>query len=791
MAREPLRRGATSPSPLSSPTPSAVAAFGVRKDTTSSSSPFVPSAAFRDVASPLSASHASLSTNPVLATLSPRPMSPTAYRIDSTSTHNDSDAFGKGAARQLSNDAPAAKTSPSTRPAPVPSSSSTSSSTRTDKAAERAFYRRILFQDLSPSTPAPSITHDADLDHEIYLLLAYLLRETVLPWYSKLTPDREFLTQITSIITSIIHAVVERQTAGDAAKSVSAAALEGDIHASRSAPDANLFRVQQLLSRDIPLILQQHCSDFRQAQSRADSVWAPLGPQPSLSMAPAIVSQSEHDQRRRQQAYEQLPSHYQQVLDAPSSASAGISPLLLAQHFYAASPHPGLDATTGSLDGKIDLAYLRIAVLNLLSSLLSADEYAPDTERFIVRDVLVTVLRGALARSFRPWFFVQSIHKVLDAAGWASDPVFPPTRDDDASDQPVTATSHNPHVDGALSSVLSVLARLPAILLQAWSFLVLTALPFLVRAYLDLFNVHRARKRRLQHPQNLHTSQDGVGSLKRSSSLKGDFPSSLSTGSLVERNMHGRYPSRKLHFSNQDTMTAQGHSSAIESHLAHTQHVDLTQALHGEAESNPEAFRLESVDEADLPPDYVANWLDAAEEVLQTSSHAVLRSLFGLARTLLITTGLAGSVNRMTMRRINAELRHTQKLTRAVRELRRILLPDGHLPPSVADPDVETQEAEWIRLRLRLVSGAKQSSVQGEEAFLPWLVKKMLLGSADGGLRRGDAAARKQDTQIQLQRLTTWLEPFCSAQAAGPNTLLSILLLERVIVVLCPDLTLA
>ncbi|TKY87359.1 hypothetical protein EX895_004036 [Sporisorium graminicola] len=649
----------------------------------------------------------------------------------------------------------------------------------TDKAAERAFYRRILFQDLPPTTQAPSITHDADLDHEIYLLLAYLLRETVLPWYSKLTPDREFLNQITTNITSIIHTVVERQTAHDAAESVSATALEGDIHASRSAADANLSRIQDLLSRDVPLILQQHCSDFRNAKSKADSVWAPLGPQPSLSTAPTIVSQSEQDETRRQRVYEQLPRQYQQIFDSLSSVSASISPLQLAQQFYAASPHPGLDSTTGSLDGKIDLAYLRIAVLNLLSSLMPADEYAPDTEKFIVRDVLVAVLRGALARTFRPCFFVQSLHKVLDAAGWASDPVLAPVSDNDESDQAVVTTSISLSADAALSSVLKAVARLPAILLQAWSFLVLTALPFLVRAYLDLFNVQRARKRRLQQPQKVASKPDGVASHKRSSSLKGAFPSSLSTGSLFERKMHGRYPSRKFHHGTEDVIAAQARSSAVGSNLAAMEEDDEREGQDRE------------VDEADLPPDYIGNWLNAAEEVLQTSSQAVLRALFGLARTTLVTTGLGESVNRMAMRRVNAELRDTQKLTRAVRELRKILVPNGHLPPSVPDPDVETQESEWIRLRLRLVSGTKRSSETSQEALLPWIIKRLLLGSTVGGMRRGDAAARSQDTQIQLQRLTTWLEPFCSAQAAGPNTLLAILLLERVIVVLCPDLTLA
>lgn len=798
MAREAIRRGAASPSTLSSPTPSAVAAFAVRKDT---SSPFAQSAAFRDVASPLSASHASLSTDPVHATLSPRPMSPIAYRVDhaapvlSSSSHNpnvgDSAASPKmtneNGPRQISSTVTSAPTPSSAYPAATRSSTALSA----DKAAERAFYRRILFQDLSTSTEAPAITHDADLDHEIYLLLAYLLRETVLPWYSKLTPDREFLTQITSIITSIIHTVVQRQTADVSSTLSPSTTFESDIHASRDNSGAKLPRIHDLLSRDIPLILRQHCSDFRQAQQKAGSVWAPLGAHQPSPLSASILSQVDHDEQRRQRVHGRLPSHLQEKLGSASTMhTSSASPLQLAQTFHAASPHPGIDPTTGSLDGKFDMAYLRIAILSLLSSLLPADEYAPDTEKFIVRDVLVTVLRGALARSFRPWFFVQSMHKSLDAAGWPGNPVFPSAQSNGIVDS-AKSPSDPPSASGdALRVVVLLLARLPTMALQAWTFIVFTALPFLVRAYFDLFNVQRAatKKRRRQQQEQQQKGEEATKH-ERPLSLKGTLPSSLSTGSLYERKMHGRFPSRKFQFNHDDTLTAQGRSTAIDNNLMLT-HADLVRELNGTGGDDPKAGGRDTSFDEDLPPSYVGHWLDAAEELLQVNSHMLLRAVFGVVRVILGTTGLDESINRMAMRRINSELRDTKKLAKMVRELRRILLPNGHLPPSVPDPDVETQEAEWIRLRTRLVC-ASGSGDSGKEAFMSWLVKRMLLGSDDSSLQRGDRAASVQSSQIQLQRVTTWLEPFCSPQAAGPNTLLAILLFERVVVALCPDLTLS
>nr|CDI52819.1 putative protein [Melanopsichium pennsylvanicum 4] len=709
MTPEAIRRDASSPSPLSSPTPSAVAAFALRKDT---SSPFTPSAAFRDVASPLSASHASLTTDPVHATLSPRPMSPVAYRIEHSTPPASSSAKWNGAytqdsanqsvAHQVSIKEKTNQTWPSTslnqRSTAVP----LSTASRDDKATDRAFYRRILFQDLPASSEAPTITHDAHLDHEIYLLLAFLLRETVLPWYSKLTPDRQFLTQVTSIIISILHTVAQRQS-DQTAISVSTTALDSDIHAP-SISSAQLPRIHDLLSRDIPLILRQHFYDFRQAHIKVDSVWAPLGTQQSSSPTSNTLTQAECDQQRRQRLHERLPSHVQEAINVASRSDA--SPLQVAQLFYAASPHPGFDPLTSSLDGKIDLAYLRIVVLNLLSSLLPADEYAPNTERFILRDVLVTVLRGALARSFRPWFFVRSIHKALDSAGWPSDPALLPDRSSYLESEVGLCSDTLAPNSGSVATIEASL-------------------------YPDRF-----------------TSQ------------KGNLPPSFSAGSLYERKMHGRYPSRKFNFSHDDTITAQGRSSAIDANLTLTQS-DIAVGSGKTGKGVIDAEIKTMFDERDLAPNYVGNWLNAAEEVLQVDSHVLLRATFGLARTILCTTGLDESVNRMVVRRINKELRDTQKLTKMVRELRRTLLPNGHFAPSVPDPDVETQEAEWIRLRTRLIFEPKV----GEIAFLPWLIKKMLLGSADVSVSSSDLSAYAKDTQIQVQRLTTWLEPLCSTES--------------------------
>ncbi|GAC76927.1 hypothetical protein PANT_22d00258 [Moesziomyces antarcticus T-34] len=782
MAREPARRGA--PSPSASPTPSTVAAFAMRRDT---ASPFASSPAFRDVASPMSASHASVSKDAARATLSPRPMSPAAYRLDASASGPSSrpNASASSSSRSATN----AKLDDgfSTRPAERTSIRSQQGGDQTpgtrssDKSAERSFYRRVLFQDLSPNAEAPTITHDAELDHEIYLLLAYLLRETVLPWYSKLTPDREFLTQVTSIITAIVHTITERQLFPAQANAPSPATNESDIHAPRTPAQSDLVRIHDLLSRDIPLVLRQHCQEFRLACAKAGSVWAPLGASATPPTLTKDVSSVEHDEQRRQQVHEHLSAEYQSAF-LPSSKidSASASPLQVAQLLSAACPHPGIDGASGSLDGKIDLTYLRIAVLNLLSSLMPADEFTPDTEKFIVRDVLVTLLRGALARSFRPWFLVQSMHKALDAAGWPSHPTLPSSEPAHRlKSEPVQTADTPAPASQVTASILTLISRLPLLLVNAWTFLVLRALPFVVRAYLDLFNVHReaSRKRRRRQQRQV----DG-GSMHVRTSSTNQIPPSLSTGSLNERKMHGRYPSRKFQFGPDGTLLDRGNSSGAAKGVDETRETEPAGTV-----------ATEDVEESHPLHDYVGNWLGATEEILQVSSHALLRTAFGFVRTALGASGMDAVLNRMIVRKINAALRDTQTWTRMVQELRRILLPNGHFPPSVPDPDVETQEAEWIRLRTRLVCSPSGSAVSTsdaqQESLLARISKKMLLGSAGTSLGRGDRASKVRDTQDQLQTVTAWLAPFCSPQAAGPNTLFAILLFERVVVTLCPDLT--
>lgn len=105
----------------------------------------------------------------------------------------------------------------------------------------------------------------------------------------------------------------------------------------------------------------------------------------------------------------------------------------------------------------------------------------------------------------------------------------------------------------------------------------------------------------------------------------------------------------------------------------------------------------------------------------------------------------------------------TELWARLIGDVRLALLPNGHMPPPVPDPDQETQTAEWQRLRRRLIQGTNPR------------LRTVLFGPT---------------LASQYLTITRWLSPLCAPDAAGPNTHLAAMLLERVLVLLCPDLVL-
>lgn len=212
---------------------------------------------------------------------------------------------------------------------------STAAPNRPPPAKPVTLAKRILFPTLPPDADLPPLLLSPaaapELNAELYDFIALALRAYVNTWWTKITRyDKEFLPEITRILTVVMRTLEARLVATD---------------------------LSPLVFRDLPTLLAQHWTDYRNAQAKLHTSYA-----------------------------------------AGGAAS-------LAQLFHQMQPHMAL-----SPDGVVDPVYVRQAVDHILKTCLPPEDYEPETERYIVREIILKVLVGSvLPRITQPWF----IHKVI------------------------------------------------------------------------------------------------------------------------------------------------------------------------------------------------------------------------------------------------------------------------------------------------------------------------------------------------------------------------------------------
>ncbi|CAK5280126.1 unnamed protein product [Mycena citricolor] len=225
-------------------------------------------------------------------------------------------------------------------PASISSRVSVAKSSTQHKAS---LAKRLLFPTLSSSElPALFATPSTppELTEEVYDFFALALRAFVNPWWTKITRyDKEFLPDITRILTHVVRAVEAR-------------VLEHDL--------------SPLVFRDIPAIVTQHYRDYRTAESKLTTSYA-----------------------------------------AGGSATL---PVL----FHGLQSHMAVTA-----EGQIDPEYMRQVVDHVLKACLPIEDYSPEPERLVIREIVVKILvRDVIPKLSQPWFIQKMI---LDQLGH-SDP---------------------------------------------------------------------------------------------------------------------------------------------------------------------------------------------------------------------------------------------------------------------------------------------------------------------------------------------------------------------------------
>ncbi|KAF5355620.1 hypothetical protein D9756_003954 [Leucocoprinus leucothites] len=107
-----------------------------------------------------------------------------------------------------------------------------------------------------------------------------------------------------------------------------------------------------------------------------------------------------------------LTQHYRDYRNAESKLSSSYAAggaASLPQLFHHLQPHIAL-----STDGRIDLEYYRQIVDHILKACLPPEDYAPEAERVIVREVIVKVLvEDAIPKITQPWFIQRTILDLL------------------------------------------------------------------------------------------------------------------------------------------------------------------------------------------------------------------------------------------------------------------------------------------------------------------------------------------------------------------------------------------
>lgn len=101
---------------------------------------------------------------------------------------------------------------------------------------------------------------------------------------------------------------------------------------------------------------------------------------------------------------------YRNAADKLNTSYAAGGAATLPQLFHKIQPHMAV-----SPEGQINEEYVRQAVDHILKTCMPLEDYEPETERFIVREIIIKVLLGSVVPKFiQPWFIQKSI---LDSLG--------------------------------------------------------------------------------------------------------------------------------------------------------------------------------------------------------------------------------------------------------------------------------------------------------------------------------------------------------------------------------------
>lgn len=284
------------------------------------------------------------------------------------------------------------------------------------EAGPTPLYRRILYPGLNDNPPRILATLGTEkVDVHLYTLLALICRGFIAPWYSKISRDRAFFLEVVRVTSHVFRQLEFRLVNNDG--------LEGNVDAHLNTKKIDKIR---FIFDTLPRILERHIQDFRTASSRSKSAY----------------SAGVH----RHNGLSNLEVYFHSI---QSHAAINLSP-------------PCETSPDERLPPAIDADYLRAVIDALLEQLLPKEDFIAETERSVVREVIVgIVLDGIFRKVAQPWFIYGLVTKQLDRrTADSKDDVYQAAN----NSKPVSGVSSDSHLDAPREwwlNLAAYMARLP------------------------------------------------------------------------------------------------------------------------------------------------------------------------------------------------------------------------------------------------------------------------------------------------------------------------------------------
>ncbi|KAF9270429.1 hypothetical protein L218DRAFT_1071863 [Marasmius fiardii PR-910] len=466
----------------------------------------------------------------------------------------------------------------------------------------------------------------------------------------------------------------------------------------------------ELLFEDIPILVTQHYKDFRNAQSKVASSYASGG---SLSF-----------------------------------------PML----FHQLQPHIGVDG-----EGKVSYEYIRQIIDHALRDCLPDDDHGPESERFIVREIVVKiVVEDVLPKVTQPWFIYKVILDLLDEQDSGNSPSSAAQVTQsrggtkDASDS--SNTPHSPSGSPFSSLLILFLSTIQSIS---------GACLALVHAYKQVVvTVKQVNASSKNSPQRLEQRLSTLPENGASLETKGKRASLINTVPLYRTPSHDSHRTSVSVPVTSPTSTESMPISRVSS-LSSSEPSTFSIFPHSSSPSSKGGQNGINDVRALKPntPGFAHSPLILLSEIFTLYERHASRTIVGTAEMLVGALNTEGFVDRLFSHLLNQHLLNSGTLLNIVRSAKKALFPNGYPQPAPPDPSPE----ETAEMRRRIITFFNRTNGKGgkRRSKVTLTVIQLLLGS---------------DPEKTMERA---LEPLGSREC---NVHLILILVDRIICEVWPEL---